>query len=79
MLRQIGTKARIEMERFFAAKIFLELFVRVQKDWTTDPGCFGNSDTGTGPEGGSSGGPLDLSVQDLPDFRTASGAGTVSG
>lgn len=37
MLRQIGTKARIEMERFFAAKIFLELFVRVQKDWTTDP------------------------------------------
>ncbi len=37
MLRRIGMKARIEMERFFAAKVFLELFVRVQKDWTTDP------------------------------------------
>jgi GTPase len=37
MLKQIGTKARLEMEKFFAAKIFLELFVRVQKDWTNDP------------------------------------------
>jgi len=37
MLKQIGTKARMEMEKFFAAKVFLELFVRVQKDWTNDP------------------------------------------
>jgi GTP-binding protein Era len=34
MLKKIGTAARLDMERFFATKIFLELFVRVQKDWT---------------------------------------------
>jgi GTP-binding protein Era len=34
MLKEIGTKARLDMEDFFAAKIFLELFVRVKKDWT---------------------------------------------
>ncbi|HQL90197.1 MAG TPA: GTPase Era [Syntrophales bacterium] len=37
MLKEIGMKSRLEMERFFAAKIFLELFVRVRKDWTKDP------------------------------------------
>ena len=37
MLKEIGTQSRLEMERFFAAKIFLELFVRVRKDWTKDP------------------------------------------
>jgi len=36
MLKQIGTEARRDMEHFFAARIFLELFVRVQKDWTHD-------------------------------------------
>jgi GTP-binding protein Era len=49
MLKQIGTKARLEMERFFAAKIFLELFVRVAKDWTNDPKMlreFGYGDRG---------------------------------
>jgi GTP-binding protein Era len=37
MLKEIGTRARLEMEKFFAAKVFLELFVRVAKDWTHDP------------------------------------------
>ncbi len=37
MLKEIGTQSRLEMEKFFAAKIFLELFVRVRKDWTKDP------------------------------------------
>ena len=36
MVKEIGTRARREMERFFSAKIHLELFVRVTKDWTTD-------------------------------------------
>ncbi len=36
MIKEIGTQARLEMEQFFAAKIFLELFVRVRKDWTKD-------------------------------------------
>ncbi len=34
MLKQIGTKARLDMEKFFGARIFLELFVRVTRDWT---------------------------------------------
>jgi GTPase len=37
MLKEIGTRARLELEKFFATKIFLELFVRVAKDWTNDP------------------------------------------
>ncbi len=37
MLKEIGTRARLELEKFFAAKVFLELYVRVAKDWTNDP------------------------------------------
>ena len=36
MLKEIGRLARLDMERFFAARIYLELFVRVQKDWSRD-------------------------------------------
>ena len=36
MLKEIGTKARMDLEQFFNARIYLELFVRVQKDWTHD-------------------------------------------
>jgi GTP-binding protein Era len=34
MLKQIGTRARLEMEKFFGTRVFLELFVRVTRDWT---------------------------------------------
>lgn len=33
MLKKVGTQARIDMEAFFGKKVFLELYVRVQKDW----------------------------------------------
>ena len=36
MLKKVGTQARTDMEKFFAARIYLELFVRVRKDWTHD-------------------------------------------
>jgi GTP-binding protein Era len=36
-LKKIGTLAREEMERLLARKIFLELFVKVQKDWRQNP------------------------------------------
>jgi GTP-binding protein Era len=36
MLKRIGTRARMEMEHFFGTRIYLELFVRVSKDWTED-------------------------------------------
>jgi GTPase len=33
LLKKTGTAARIQMEKFFGKKIFLELFVKVEKDW----------------------------------------------
>ncbi|MFQ5427581.1 MAG: GTPase Era [Thermodesulfobacteriota bacterium] len=36
MLKKIGTLARGEIERFLGTKVFLELFVRVKKDWTSN-------------------------------------------
>lgn len=37
MLKRIGTSARIDLEKLLASKVYLELFVRVQKDWTRSP------------------------------------------
>jgi GTP-binding protein Era len=36
MLKNIGQQARKDLERFFNARIYLELFVKVRKDWTHD-------------------------------------------
>lgn len=36
MLKEIGRQARLEMEKFFAVRIYLKLFIRVKKDWTKD-------------------------------------------
>ncbi|MFV0561374.1 MAG: GTPase Era [Enterococcus sp.] len=33
MLKQIGTKARLDIENLLGDKVFLELWVKVQKDW----------------------------------------------
>lgn len=33
MLKQVGTAARKDIETFFEKKVFLELFVKVEKDW----------------------------------------------
>ena len=35
-LKQIGEDARKEIERMVGAKVFLKLFVRVQKNWSRD-------------------------------------------
>jgi len=32
-LKKVGTEARLDMEVFFDKKVFLELFVKVEKDW----------------------------------------------
>lgn len=34
MIRSIGTAARVEIERLLGVKVYLDLFVRVQKNWT---------------------------------------------
>ncbi len=36
MLKKVGTEARKDLEAFFQKKIFLELFVKVNKDWRSD-------------------------------------------
>jgi GTP-binding protein Era len=36
MIKLLGTKARKEMEEFLQQKVFLELFVKVQKNWRDD-------------------------------------------
>ncbi len=36
MLKEIGTRARMDMERLLGAKVFLELWVKVKSDWTRD-------------------------------------------
>ncbi len=37
MLKMIGEKSRLEMEHMFGKKVFLELFVRAEKDWRNKP------------------------------------------
>lgn len=36
MLKNIGTQARMEIQRMAGVKVFLKLFVRVEKNWSTD-------------------------------------------
>lgn len=37
MLKKVGTDARKDMEDFFGKKVFLELYVKVTKDWRDKP------------------------------------------
>ena len=36
MIKKIGRNARIEIERIFSLKVYLELFVKVEKKWSSD-------------------------------------------
>jgi GTP-binding protein Era len=36
-LKEIGTAARLELEELFGTRVFLELLVKVEKDWTRSP------------------------------------------
>ena len=35
-LRDIGSKARMQMEKLFGAKVFLQTWVRVREGWSDD-------------------------------------------
>jgi GTP-binding protein Era len=35
-LKKVGTQAREDLEKFFGKKIFLEIFVKVAKDWRSN-------------------------------------------
>jgi GTP-binding protein Era len=37
MLREIGKQARLDMEKMLGARVYLELWVRIQKKWRKDP------------------------------------------
>lgn len=37
MLKKVGTEARHDMEDFFGRRVFLELYVKVTKDWRNKP------------------------------------------
>ena len=37
MIKRIGRKARMEVERVFSIRVYLELFVKVEKNWSSDP------------------------------------------
>ena len=37
MLKKIGTASRLELEKIAQKKVFLELFVKVVKNWQKDP------------------------------------------
>jgi GTPase len=36
MIKRIGSEARVDLERFFGTKVFLDLHVRVKSDWRED-------------------------------------------
>ena len=33
MIKRVGIEARKDIEKFFEKKVFLELYVKVEKDW----------------------------------------------
>ncbi|MEW6320744.1 MAG: GTPase Era [Acidobacteriota bacterium] len=37
MIKAIGTAARLDLERFFGTRVFLDLHVKVRADWREDP------------------------------------------
>jgi GTP-binding protein Era len=36
MIKRVGTDARKDIEQFIGQKVFLDLYVRVDKDWRDD-------------------------------------------
>ncbi len=48
MIKKIGTAARLELEKFFGTRVFLDLHVRVKTEWREDDRAL--SDMGLGPK-----------------------------
>lgn len=51
MIKQIGTAAREELEKFFSTKVFLDLHVKVKSDWREDERTLHNLGVGRPGEG----------------------------
>lgn len=54
MVKQIGTAAREELERFFSTRVFLDLHVRVNTDWREDDHVLHEIGVGFGRRGDES-------------------------
>jgi len=39
MLKEVGTGARLQIERLLGVRVYLELWVKVKKDWRNKPGA----------------------------------------
>lgn len=44
MLKEVGTKARADMEKLFGSKVFLQLWVKVKEDWQNSPSFLNEMD-----------------------------------
>ncbi|MES9968241.1 MAG: KH domain-containing protein, partial [Sedimenticola sp.] len=38
-LKEVAKQARLEMEKFFGMKVFLTIWVKVKKSWSSDEGA----------------------------------------
>ena len=41
MIKRIGTAARLELERFFGTRVYLDLHVKVKSEWREDDHVLG--------------------------------------
>ena len=41
-IKKVGTQARLDIEKFFGKKVFLETFVKVEKDWRSSDRSLSN-------------------------------------
>jgi GTP-binding protein Era len=53
MLKEIGTRARLDIEKLLATKVVLKLWVKVKSDWSRDPSALKALGYDTPPETGS--------------------------
>ena len=35
-LKEVATQARLEMERFYGRKVFLDVWIKIKKSWSSD-------------------------------------------
>jgi GTP-binding protein Era len=48
MLKTVGTEARLQIEAFLGAKVFLGLFVKVREHWRENEGILSEMGLGEG-------------------------------
>ncbi len=49
-IKQIGTEARLELEKIFPPKVFLQLYVKAEPDWRNNPALVASLDYAADPD-----------------------------